>query len=384
VRWNIVTVTYEPNPWPFEGPDPRQLPTPPGEQFRRHVRAQTLLAHCEHVDSERRAEISRELLQIGPEALPPLMQALNSREEHTAALARSLVRLLVPDEVGRLIHTGLLREKSDYSIEYGAALLARLSYPQLNARQVLSDIDTLTERAKDYIYEKLDLTFPEAMAGVRKEPLPFVQKLGEFWRNEGFHGNNEDYYSEKNSLIPDVIERRTGLPIALSVLYVALAKRLHLKAEGVGMPGHFIARICVKTKPQEQYILVDPFFGARPLSIDECRQRVEATGQPFVAEEHLKASPPREVLVRMCNNLLALFDHQKRTLDSERIATILTHLQPTDPVPLLIRAERRLRRQERRSARADLLNALKMDPNGPVARAAEELLRRMDYEYPFR
>jgi len=372
------------DPWPFEGPDPRQLPAPAGEQFRRHVRAQTLLTNCEHVDAERRAEISRELIQIGTEALPALIQAAGGREEHTAALARSLVRMLVPDEVGRQIHTGLIREKNEYAVEYGAALLSRITYPQLLARRVMGDIDALAMKASYYACEKLDIRSEDMAVEAQKDPLPFVQKLGEFWRNEGFHGNNDDYYTDKNSYISDVLERRTGLPIALSVVYVALARRMHLKAEGVGMPGHFIARIRVKTAPQEQYILVDPFFGARPLNIEECRQRVEATGQPFVAEDHLKAAPARDVLVRMCNNLLALFDHQKRTLDSERIATVLTHLQPTDPVPFLIRAERRLRRRERRGARADLLNAQKMDPTGPIGRTAEELLRRMDYEYPFR
>jgi regulator of sirC expression with transglutaminase-like and TPR domain len=370
--------------WPFEGPDPRQLPAPAGEQYRRHVRAQSLLANCEHVDAERRAEISRELLQIGPEALPALMQASVSPEENTAALARTLVRMLVPDEVGRRIHTGLLCEKTSYAVEFGAAMLARIAYPQLSARRVLDDIDALASRAAYYTCEKLNIDPTDMPSLAEENPLPYVQRLGEFWRNEGFHGNNDDYYSDKNSFLPDVLERRTGLPIALSILYVALAKRLHLKAEGVGMPGHFIARVRVKTEPQEQYMLVDPFFGARPMNIEECRQRVEASGSPFVAEEHLKASSTREILVRMCNNLLALFDHQKRALDAERVATVLTHLSPTDPVPLLIRAERRLRRQERRGARADLLNVQRIDPSGPVGRTAEELLRRMDYDYPFR
>ncbi|HYG77912.1 MAG TPA: transglutaminase-like domain-containing protein [Planctomycetota bacterium] len=369
---------------PFFPPDPRDLPAPPGELYRRRVRAYALLQVCEEVDSERRGEISRELLMLGTDALPALSRAAAGRKENTAALARSLVRLLVPDEVGRQIYLGIIREKRDYQVEHGAVLLSRLPYPNLPVQRVMREIDELAKKAAEFVYTNLGITRDEARKVTSERTLEIVKSLGEFWREEGFHGSSENFYNDRNSYLPDVMERRTGLPIALSVLYLAIARRMYLKAEGVGMPGHFIVRVRVVTDKGEQFLLIDPFNGAHALNLDECRQRVEAVGQPFIPDEHLKATPPKEILARMCNNLLALFDNQKKVLDAERVATVLVHLQPRDPVPLLIRAERRLRRGERRGARLDFEHAAQLDPTGPVGRTAEELLRRMEYEYPFR
>ncbi|MCY3020063.1 MAG: transglutaminase-like domain-containing protein, partial [Planctomycetota bacterium] len=342
---------------PFYPVDPRELPAPPGEVFRRHVRAHNLLAACEDVDSERRGEMSREILALGVEALPALQHAATGRRENTAAMARALVRLLVPEEVGRDIHLGLLRDRRDYAVEQGAVLLARLPYPNLPVTRVLKDIDTLAHKAGEFVYGQLSVTREQARKVAGDRTLEVVIKLGEFWREEGFHPNTESYYNDRNSYLPDVLERHTGLPIAMSVLYLALARRLFLRADGVGLPGHFIVRVRITTAKGEQFILIDPFNGARPLDVDDCRKQVEAVGQPFVPEEHLKATPARDILARMCQNLLALFDHQKKLLDAERVATVLVHLEPRNPVPLLVRAERRLRRGERRGARADFLNA---------------------------
>jgi regulator of sirC expression with transglutaminase-like and TPR domain len=371
-------------PLPIIPPDPRELSSPPGEVFRRQVRAHTLLEASEFVDSERRAEIGREIIMLGADALPALHKAAASRHENSAALARNLIKLLVPDEIGKQIYMGLLREKRDYAVEHGATLLARLPNPNLPVKRVLRDIETLAEKCRERVYAQLDIAPDEGKKVAVERAIDLIKKLGEFWRDEGFHGSSESYHGERNSYLPDVLERRTGLPISLSVLYLAFARRLHLHAEGVGMPGHFIVRVKVVTKEGDQYILIDPFNGGRPMDIEDCRQRVESTGQPFVPEDHLKATPARDILARMCNNLLALFDHQKKPLDAERVATILIHIQPRDPVPLLIRAERRLRRGERRGARADFEQARKLDPAGPVGRTADELLRRMEYEHPFR
>jgi len=364
--------------------DPRELPAPEGELYRRRTRAHLLLETAEHVDSERRQEISREIQILGPSSLPALARAAASPQENSAALARSLVRLIIPDEVGRQIYQGLQREKRSYAVEHGAVLLARLPYPNLPITRVMRDIESLAKKATLNIAERLQIAPEDIKKIAGEQTVDVIKKLGEFWRDEGFHGSTENYYSDRNSYIPDVLERRTGLPITLSILYIAIARRVYLHVEGVGMPGHFIVRVRVLTKEGEQYVLIDPFHGARPLSIDDCRARVESSGQPFVADEHLKATPARDILARMCNNLLALFDYQKKTLDAERIATVLIHLQPNDPVPLLIRAERRMRRGERKGARQDFVQVKRLDPVGPVGRTAEELLRRMEYEYPFR
>src|SRR5436190_22732863 len=105
---------------PFNGPDPRHLSHAPGEMFRRQTRATTLLDLAENADTERRAEIARELVSLGELALPALQRAAAGRRENAAALSRSLVRILIPDEIGRQIFTGIARDKQNYRVENGA------------------------------------------------------------------------------------------------------------------------------------------------------------------------------------------------------------------------------------------------------------------------
>mgnify|MGYP001793013941 CR=1 FL=1 len=88
----------------------------------------------------------------------------------------------------------------------------------------------------------------------------------------------------------------------------------------------------------------------------------KALGQPFVLTEHLKAVTPREILVRMCNNLLALFDRQKKMQEPERVATILSQPQPDQPIPLPLRTRPRLRRGDRKGAGAEIAKARKPHP----------------------
>lgn len=368
---------------PFNGPDPRHLSHSPGELFRRQTRATTLLELAENVDAERRAEIARELLALGETALPALHRAAAGRRENAAALSRSLVRMMIPDEIGRQIFSGLAREKQNYRVENGAILLARLSYPTLPIQRVMRDLDELGKKAGDSVCAALGIPRKEAKRAAVRQPGNVVRLLGEFWREEGFHGSTENFYNDRNSYIPDVLERRTGLPIALSVVYLALARRLFLDADGVGLPGHFIVRVTISDKDGEHFMLIDPFDGARPIGVEECRRRVESVGYPFNPEDHLKPVTPREILARMCNNLLALFDQQKKIVEAERVVTVLSHLQPRDPIPLLLRAERRLRRGDRKGARTDFERAHALDPNGPIGRTALEEMVRMGYENPF-
>lgn len=365
----------------YDAPDPRRLPVGEGEAYRRRFRVTALLAEACARDEDRRSEVIRELLLLGVDALPELRAAAASDDADAASLARQVVRLLVPDEIGRNLAGGLKQEADRYPIELGAALLARLRYPDLPVRQVLGDIDKLTAGAAEHIAQRLQAPVDADL--VREQALNVVFRLGEFWRRQGFRGNEDDYYDARNSWLPDVLKRRTGLPISLSVLFVALARRLGLNAEGIGLPYHFIARVEVTSDQGHGFVYLDPFHGARPLDMDDCRKFVEARGHDFDPEVHLHPVPTREILVRMCNNLLLVFDRDRKALEAERVATVLVHLTPADPVPLVIRAERRMRRKEMALAREDLLAALALDSDGPVGQAAAEHLKRLQFEPPF-
>ncbi len=124
-----------------------------------------------------------------------------------------------------------------------------------------------------------------------------------FFEERGFHGSRSDYYHRSNSYLNEVIDDREGLPITLSVLYMELAKRIGLKMEGVGLPGHFVVRhLPAKGEPQ----LIDVFDGGKTLSREDAAKKVEGTAGVELTDEHLKAVSKRAIVVRILHNLLNL------------------------------------------------------------------------------
>src|SRR5262249_25194751 len=129
-----------------------------------------------------------------------------------------------------------------------------------------------------------------------------------FFKERGFHGSRADYYHRSNSYLSEVIDDREGLPITLSVLYIELARRLGLKVEGVGLPGHFVVRY-VPSKAEAQ--LIDVYEGGTPLSKEEAAKKAEEiTGRPL-REEHLKAIAKKAVIVRVLHNLLNVSNREQ-------------------------------------------------------------------------
>ena len=365
----------------FQPPDPRKLPAPEGEQFRRRRRIPALLAQCQGLDRERYAEVLQEIMVHGVEALPDLRAASHAESGEPASLARAMVRLLVPDEIGAALAKGLARAEQAYPVELGAGILSRLGEPDLDPDRVLREIDKLAAKARTFISQTMREPLTPAVLASRT--LDVLFRLGEFWKAEGFKGNTEDYYDPKNSWLTHVLEYRTGLPISLSILYIALSRRLGIQADGIGLPGHFITRVEVCTPDAKGYLFIDPFHNARPLDVEDCQQLAESHGSRFEPEEHLRPVHAREILIRMCNNLLAVHDHLDKHAESERIATVLTYLNPHDPTPRMIRAERRLRRGEHRQASEDLQQVLLLSPHGALAHVALKMLRQISYDHPF-
>ncbi len=126
--------------------------------------------------------------------------------------------------------------------------------------------------------------------------------LAEFLGDElNFHGDETDYYAAENSVLPNVIESRQGIPLSLSVVYIAVARRAGLLLHGVGLPGHFVVRL--------GNVFLDPFHYGRRLHLDDCRRLLEGQGFELQAH-HLTPCKPRVMLARMLNNLLHIADEE--------------------------------------------------------------------------
>ncbi len=124
------------------------------------------------------------------------------------------------------------------------------------------------------------------------------------FRRLGFSGNRDDYYDPDNSFLDQVLERRVGIPISLSVLAMEVARRVGVELRGAGMPGHFLLRTT-----DDPPTFVDAFGGGRRLDLDACAELFRSTqgpGAPF-AVDTLEPVGPRAILARMLANLRGIY-----------------------------------------------------------------------------
>ena len=129
-----------------------------------------------------------------------------------------------------------------------------------------------------------------------------VLRLSAFLSGElDFRGNAENYYCEKNSLLPRVIETRSGIPLTLTLIYMMVGSRAAMKIDGVNLPGHFIAR--------HGEVYFDPFHRGRILSRADVESILFRQGLEL-RDCHLQPCPPRLILLRMLANLLHVYDVQ--------------------------------------------------------------------------
>src|SRR5690606_6553430 len=115
-------------------------------------------------------------------------------------------------------------------VALGAALIAKDVYPRLDVGALLRRLDGLAGPLGG-----------GALAGMPLEAQ--AAAVSERFRDLGFRGNVEEYYDARNSLLSDVLDRRTGIPITLTVVWCEIARRAGVLARGVGFPGHFLARV---------------------------------------------------------------------------------------------------------------------------------------------
>jgi regulator of sirC expression with transglutaminase-like and TPR domain len=195
----------------------------------------------------------------------------------------------------------------------GALLIAATEYPDLDVERELGLLDALAGAAS----ARLDGT---------EDPLRAANALSKYLFDEvGFDGNREDYYDPRNSYLHEVLRRRLGIPITLSLVYVEVGKRLGLSLVGVGMPGHFLVK-----HEDIGDLYIDPFHGGILLSEDECAQRLrEVTSQDIPWDStYLEPIANRDFLTRILRNLKAAYSRRQEPLRVLSVLDLLVALRP--------------------------------------------------------
>jgi len=184
-----------------------------------------------------------------------------------------------------------LVERSEDSLDVAEAALwiAAEARPELDVPHYLARLDEFAELARPVVEGASD--DPGRVAGLNDVVFGGL----------GFRGNQEDYYDVRNSFLDQVIERRCGIPITLCVVYTEIARRLDLRAVGIGFPGHFLASVA--GSGDDDGIVVDAFAGS-VVTREVCGERLRAAvGSDAQLAQALRASRPKEILLRMLSNL---------------------------------------------------------------------------------
>ena len=193
-------------------------------------------------------------------------------------------------------HELALLPESQQGLAEGALILAAEVRPEVDIASGLETVAEIAERTRPLVEHAAT---PSAAVDALNHAL---------FELERFRGNQEQYDDPRNSFLDQVLARRRGLPITLSVLYVDVARRLGLEAYGIGFPGHFLAKVVDVSDAPSGELIVDPFFG-RILSPSDCEERLRAVAgeDAELDPAWLRAVTATEVYTRMLNNLKLLY-----------------------------------------------------------------------------
>jgi regulator of sirC expression with transglutaminase-like and TPR domain len=208
-----------------------------------------------------------------------------------------------------------LVESPDNEIDLARAalLIAATEYPELDIEHQLGLLDSLAAAASRRV-------------GVDRSPLSCVNTLSEYLFDEvGFRGNQENYHDPRNSFLNEVLSRRLGIPITLSLVCIEVGKRLDIPLIGIGMPGHFLIR-----HRNAEDLFIDPFYGGVLLSEEECAQRLWEITRNSLHWNPRFLSPVRnrEFIARMLRNLKGIYLEQPDYPRALAIIDRLVVLQP--------------------------------------------------------
>jgi regulator of sirC expression with transglutaminase-like and TPR domain len=195
-----------------------------------------------------------------------------------------------------------LKQGEDFDIEHAALLLAHTQYPDINLSGYVALFDSFAADLR----ERIDF---------KAGPEPILATVNQYLFAElGFTGNEQNYYDPDNSYLNRVVDRRTGNPISLCLVYMLVARRLKLPIAGIGLPGHFVCRYQSTTEE----IYIDAFNSGKLLTKADCIKYLLHTNHSL-QEGHLVPVTARRMLLRICANLHQIYTQLELADDISRL-----------------------------------------------------------------
>jgi regulator of sirC expression with transglutaminase-like and TPR domain len=218
----------------------------------------------------------------------------------------------------------------DPDLAIAALMIARLEYPHLDARPYIDQLDAMGREAA----LRIGVARParETPSGVDPEAYARVEALNDYlFREQRFVGNTTHYEDPRNTFLNEVLDRRTGIPITLALVYMEVARRAGIKAEGINFPGHFLVR-CPMRPAHDSDLIVDAFHGGALLSEDGCLQLLRRhAGEGAIWDDaHLRTRATKpQILTRMLVNLKRVYVQMCSFPQARDITGLLLGVDPS-------------------------------------------------------
>ncbi len=251
----------------------------------------------------------------------------------------------------------------DIDLAKAALYMAQEETPSLNIETYLEQLDEWAQQVQGLLPEE-------------RYPLRVIQCINQVLYDDlGFVGNEENYYDPRNSFLNEVMERRTGIPITLALVYLEVARRIDFPMVGIGMPGHFL----IRPEFKDAGIFVDAFHKGEVLFPEDCQQRLqEIFAQPVTLEDQfLEAVSKKEFLARMLTNLKLIYINQQ---DLERALAVIERLLLVFPDAIIEQRDRGLlhyQMGDTQSAIADLKTYIAHYPEASDSSMIEMLISQI-------
>ncbi len=262
----------------------------------------------------------------------------------------------------RLIFARLVsRPEPTIDLAEAALLIAKEEYPDLEVARYLSRLDAMAAEVRDRV-------------GNGPDAHQLIASLGDYlFKEQGFRGNTSDYYDPRNSFLNDVLDRRMGIPITLSTVYMEVGRRLGASLHGVGMPGHFLVKY---VGPGEE-VVIDPFNGGAIVSPSDCQRLLDRISGGKLAFEprFLSSLGARKILARMLSNLKMIYFNSQAYAKALSVVDRLLILDPRAATEVRDRGLLYCQLNRYPEAMADLERYLTLAPAAEDAEAIRDHLR---------
>lgn len=257
----------------------------------------------------------------------------------------------------------LTQPEPSLDLARAALLFARDEYPGLEINDYLNLLDDSAASIRNRL--PLDAEIVEILSEINQ----FL------FAEQGFSGNNSDYYDPRNSFLNEVLDRKLGIPITLSVIYLEIAWRLDLPLEGVNFPGHFLVKLMV----DDGVVVLDPFFNGSSLSEDDLRERLqlalgEESSEQINLARLLNSVGKKDILARMLRNLKTVYVNQS---NYERALAVSNQILIVNPKSEIDIRDRGLILEQMECPRAALSDYRRYLTLAPEANDRKSILGRL-------